>query len=176
MNYGQIYTCDVGNGPGCRTSLFVSGCTHHCKDCFNEVTWDFNYGEEFTTSIQDRIIKESSYPYISGLTILGGEPMEVVNQKELRPFIERFHLALPDKSIWMYSGYTWEELNDPTNQRCHSEDTEAILSMIDVLVDGEFIAAQKNVSLTFRGSTNQRIIDVPATRKAGIIVLSQYNK
>lgn len=176
MKYAQVFICDVANGPGCRTSLFVSGCTHHCKECFNEVAWDFNYGKDFTSEVEDMLIAATNHPYISGITILGGEPMEVVNQKALRPFIERVHRELPDKDIWIYSGYTWEELNDANNQKCHSEDTDAILSMIDVLVDGEFVASQKNVSLTFRGSTNQRIIDVSQTRASGSVVLSGYNR
>ena len=176
MKYAQVFICDVANGPGCRTSLFVSGCTHHCKECFNEIAWDFSYGKDFTPEVEDMLIAETDHPYISGITILGGEPMEVVNQKALRPFIERVRRELPDKDIWIYSGYTWEELNDANNQRCHSEDTDAILSMIDVLVDGEFVASQKNVSLTFRGSTNQRIIDVSQTRASGSVVLSGYNR
>ena len=176
MKYAQVFICDVANGPGCRTSLFVSGCTHHCKECFNEVAWDFSYGKDFTPEVEDMLISETNHPYINGITILGGEPMEVVNQKALRPFIERVRRELPDKDIWIYSGYTWEELNDANNQRCHSEATDAILSMIDVLVDGEFVASQKNVSLTFRGSTNQRIIDVSQTRASGSVVLSGYNR
>ena len=174
MNYGQIYFNDVANGIGCRTALFVSGCTHHCKGCFNEVTWDFNYGNPFTNEVEDEIVESLKPSDIEGLTVLGGEPMEVVNQKVVNPFIKRVKEEFPGKSIWIYSGYTWEELNDENNSRCHSEDTMEILKNIDVLVDGEFVLAQKDISLRFRGSANQRVIDVPKTLESGEIVLSQY--
>lgn len=176
MNYGQIIKNDVANGIGCRTSLFVSGCTHHCEGCFNEMTWDFNYGVPFTKEVEDDVIESLKPTYIAGLTILGGEPMEVANQKVLRPFIERIRKEVPKATIWIYSGYVWEDLNDETNKRCHSEDTDAILGMLDILVDGEFILAKKNIMLHFRGSANQRIIDVPATRKEKKIVLSPFNE
>ena len=176
MNYAQIFMHDIANGPGCRTSLFVSGCTHHCKECFNEVAWDFDYGKEFNQYVQDKLIEESNFPYLDGFTFLGGEPMEISNQKALRPFIERIKKELPGKSIWIYSGYTYEELTDPNNKRCHGEDTDAILELIDVLVDGEFDVEKKDISLRFRGSSNQRVIDIPATRKCGNIVLSKYGE
>ncbi len=176
MNYGEIKTTDIANGVGIRTSLFVSGCTHHCKGCFNEDTWDFCYGKPFTKEVEDEIIETLRPVYVTGLTILGGEPMEVVNQKALRPFIERVKKEFPNKTIWIYSGYLWEELNDEKNKRCHSEDTEAILSMIDVLVDGEFVLDLKNISLKFRGSSNQRIINVKDTLREGKIVLSELNQ
>ena len=175
MNYAQVFMCDIANGPGCRTSLFVSGCTHHCRDCFNEIAWDFNYGKEFDQHVQDVLIEESNSPFIQGFTFLGGEPMEVANQKELRPFIERIRKELPDKDIWIYSGYTYEELTDPDNKRCHSEDTDAILAMTDVLVDGRFDWQKKDITLRFKGSSNQRVIDIPATRESGNIVLSEFN-
>ncbi|WP_026670319.1 anaerobic ribonucleoside-triphosphate reductase activating protein [Butyrivibrio sp. AE3006] len=175
MNYGEIKTTDIANGVGVRTSLFVSGCTHHCKGCFNEETWDFNFGKPFTKEVEDEIIESLRPVYVTGLTILGGEPMEVVNQKALRPFIERIKKELPGKTIWVYSGYVWEELTDVNNSRCHGDDTDAILSMIDVLVDGEFKLDLKNISLKFRGSSNQRIIDVPKTLEEGSIVLSEHN-
>ncbi|WP_026665389.1 anaerobic ribonucleoside-triphosphate reductase activating protein [Butyrivibrio sp. FC2001] len=175
MNYAEIKTTDIANGVGIRTSLFVSGCTHHCKGCFNEETWDFNFGKPFTKEVEDEIIESLRPDFVKGLTILGGEPMEVVNQKALRPFIERVKNELHDKNIWIYSGYVWEELNDKNNKRCHSEDTEAILSMIDTLVDGEFVIDLKNISLKFRGSSNQRIIKVQDTLKEGKIVLSELN-
>jgi len=174
MNYAQVFMCDIANGIGIRTSIFVSGCTHHCEGCFNEVAWDFNYGKEFTKEVQDSLIVENNQPYIDGFTFLGGEPMEIVNQKALRPFMERIKKELPDKTIWIYSGYTWEELNDPNNKRCHSEDTEPILSMTDVLVDGKFELQNKNISLRFKGSSNQRIISVPQSLKTGKVVLSEY--
>ena len=175
MNYGEILYTDVANGIGCRTSLFVSGCTHHCKECFNEMTWDFNYGMPFTKEIEDEIIESLRPDYINGLTILGGEPMEISNQKVIRPFIERIKKELPKKTIWIYSGYTWEELSDPDNKRCHGEDTNAILSMTDILVDGEFVLEKKDLMLRFRGSSNQRVINVPDTLARGEVVLSQYN-
>lgn len=175
MNYGEIKTTDIANGVGVRTSLFVSGCTHHCKGCFNEETWDFNFGKPFTKEVEDEIIESLRPVYVTGLTILGGEPMEVVNQKALRPFIEHVKKELPGKTIWVYSGYVWEELTDVNNSRCHGDDTDAILSMIDVLVDGEFKLDLKNISLKFRGSSNQRIIDVPKTLEEGSIVLSEHN-
>ncbi|SDB54907.1 anaerobic ribonucleoside-triphosphate reductase activating protein [Butyrivibrio sp. INlla16] len=176
MNYGEIKTIDIANGTGVRTSLFVSGCTHHCKGCFNEETWDFNFGKPFTKEVEDEIIESLSPAYVNGLTILGGEPMEIQNQKVLRPFIERVRREFPNKSIWVYSGYLWEELTDEENKRCHSEDTEPILSLIDVLVDGEFKLELKNISLRFRGSSNQRVINVPATRESGSVVLSEFGE
>ncbi|MBQ7425303.1 MAG: anaerobic ribonucleoside-triphosphate reductase activating protein [Lachnospiraceae bacterium] len=175
MNYGQVYYNDVANGVGCRTALFVSGCTHHCKGCFNEVTWDFNYGEPYTKEVEDDIIKSLEPSYIDGLTILGGEPMEVVNQKVVRSLLERIKREVPRATIWIYSGYTWDELTDNSNRRCHSEDTMPILRMLDVLVDGEFIEEKRDLMLRFRGSSNQRVIDVPASLDKGEIVLSRYN-
>ncbi|WP_029323667.1 anaerobic ribonucleoside-triphosphate reductase activating protein [Butyrivibrio sp. AE3004] len=175
MNYAEIKTTDIANGTGVRTSLFVSGCTHHCKGCFNEETWDFNFGKAFTKEVEDEIIESLRPTYITGITILGGEPMEVVNQKALRPFIERIKKELPGKTIWVYSGYQWEEINDKNNKRCNGEDTEAILSNIDVLVDGEFNLELKDISLKFRGSSNQRIIMVQESLKEGRIVLSDLN-
>ena len=175
MNYATIKHTDIANGVGVRTCLFVSGCTHHCKECFNKETWDFNFGTPFTKDVEDGIIESLRPFYITGLTILGGEPMEVANQKALRPFLERVKKELPDKNIWIYSGYKWEELNDKANNRCHGEDTDAILSIIDVLVDGEFVLAKKNISLKFRGSENQRIIMVKESLACGEIVLSDLN-
>lgn len=175
MNYGQVYYNDVANGAGCRTALFVSGCTHHCKGCFNEMTWDFNYGEPYTKEVEDDIIRSLEPSYIDGLTILGGEPMEVVNQKVVRTLLERIKKEVPRATIWIYSGYTWDELTDNGNRRCHSEDTMPILRMLDVLVDGEFIEEKRDLMLRFRGSSNQRVIDVPATLDKGEIVLSRYN-
>lgn len=174
MNYGQIINVDIANGIGCRTSLFVSGCTHHCKDCFNEVTWDFNYGEPFTKEVEDGIIESLKPSYIEGLTILGGEPMEVRNQAVLRPFLERVKAEVPRATVWIYSGYTWEELMDENNARCHSEDTLKMLEMTDILVDGRFVAERKDLTLRFRGSDNQRIIDVKETLSEGKLVLTPY--
>ncbi len=175
MNYGEIIYTDVANGVGCRTSLFVSGCTHHCKGCFNEVTWDFSYGEPFTKEVEDRIIESLRPDYIDGLTILGGEPMEAVNQKVISPFIQRIKKELPKKTVWIYSGYTWDEINDENNKRCHSTDTMDILKNTDVLVDGEFIEDKRDLMLRFRGSSNQRVIDVRESLDKGEVILSKYN-
>ena len=172
MNYAQIITSDVANGTGCRTSLFVSGCTHHCEGCFNKMTWDFNFGQAFTKEVEDKIIESLKPDYISGLTILGGEPMETVNQKVLKPFIKRVREAYPQKSIWIYSGYTWEELTDKENKRCHSKDTEDILKDIDILVDGEFVIDKRDITLRFRGSSNQRIIDVKKSLESSEVTLA----
>ncbi|MCR5149050.1 MAG: anaerobic ribonucleoside-triphosphate reductase activating protein [Eubacterium sp.] len=174
MNCCGIYYCDTANGVGIRTSLYVSGCTHHCKGCFNEQTWDFSFGKLFTPEIADEIINSLKRPYVQGLTILGGEPWEVSNQRVLRPFVEKCKKECPDKTIWTYSGYLFEELTDPDNHRCHSEDTLPMLSLTDVLVDGEFVLARKNLKLRFRGSDNQRIINVPESLKKGEVVLSEY--
>jgi anaerobic ribonucleoside-triphosphate reductase activating protein len=174
MNYGQIIKNDVANGAGCRTSLFVSGCTHHCKGCFNEMTWDFGYGYPYTQEVEDEIIESLKPSYISGLTVLGGEPMEIVNQKYVRRLLERVKKEVPKANIWIYTGYLWEELTDPANTRCHSEDTMPVLQMVDILVDGEFVLDKKDIMLRFKGSSNQRIIDVRATLAEGDIVLSGY--
>ena len=173
MNFGQIFRVDSANGVGCRTSLFVSGCTHHCRGCFQPETWDFDFGKPYTKEVEDFIVASLEPKYINGLTILGGEPMEIENQAALMPLIRRVH-AMEGKTIWIYSGYTWEELRDKQNPRCHGEFTDELLSCIDVLVDGEFHLDEKDISLRFRGSANQRIIDVPATLSKGSIVLTEY--
>lgn len=169
MNYGEIKNCDIANGLGVRVSLFVSGCTHHCKNCFNPQTWDFAYGEEFTHDVEDKIISMLEPEYISGLTILGGEPFEPVNQEALVTFIKRVKKIYPSKSIWMYSGYTFEQLMGESSAHC--EYTDEILSNIDVLVDGEFVEEKKKITLKFRGSENQRVIDVKASLDKGEIIL-----
>lgn len=160
MNYATIKPHDVANGTGVRVSLFVSGCTHHCKGCFNEVAWDFNYGNPYTQETEDEIIKLLDREYIKGLSLLGGEPMEVSNQKSILPLIKRVREVFGDaKTIWIYSGYTLEELLDE-NSRCHCDETVEILKNIDTLVDGEFVEELKDLKLKFRGSSNQRIIDM----------------
>ncbi len=174
MNYATIHHADIANGVGCRTSLFVSGCTHHCKDCFNEIAWDFDYGKPFDQEVEDRIVDSLKASYMDGLTVLGGEPMELQNQPAVRHLLERVRAEVPGKTVWIYSGYTWEELTDETNTRCHSGDTLPILQMTDILVDGEFVADLKNISLPFRGSSNQRIIDVQKTLETKEIVLTKY--
>lgn len=171
MNYGNIKTCDVSNGIGVRTSLFVSGCTHHCKGCFNAETWDFSYGQPFTAQTEALLLAELGKSYVSGLSVLGGEPFEPDNQRALLPFLRRVRESFPGKTFWVYSGYTWEELTGSSRARC--EATEEMLSLIDVLVDGEFVEARKDISLRFRGSGNQRIINVPHSLAAGVIVLWQ---
>jgi len=175
MNYGNIKTNDIANGIGVRTSLFVSGCTHHCKGCFNPETWDFNYGEKFTKATEDKIILSLKPDFVRGLTVLGGEPFEKANQKALLPFIKRVKEELPDKDIWFFSGYLFEELTGKIkNECCRTEYTDELLSLIDVLVDGEFVEEKKNISLQFRGSENQRLIDLRKTLKQGEIIL--WNK
>lgn len=173
MNYGEIKNCDIANGLGVRVSLFVSGCTHRCKGCFNARTWDFSFGSPYTQAVEDRIISMLSPGYINGLSLLGGEPMEPDNQRALMPLLRRVRETYPDKDIWCYSGYTFEDdLLNESRARC--EVTDEFLSYIDVLVDGEFVEEKKNISLSFRGSENQRIIDVPKsleTRKTVIIEL-----
>lgn len=171
MNYASIKCTDVANGPGVRVSLFVSGCTHRCEDCFNPEAWDFNYGQPFTDREEARILAALAPSYIKGLSLLGGEPFEPDNQRALLPFLRRVREALPDKNVWCYSGYTLDELRGTCRARC--ECTDEMLSLLDVLVDGEFVLAQKDLSLRFRGSANQRILDVPKSLAAGRAVLWQ---
>ncbi len=170
MRISGINTFDVVNGQGVRISMFVSGCRHHCKGCFNPETWDFNYGEKFTENIQDGIIKVLHRPEFAGLSILGGEPMEPENQKDILSLTEEVKGNTLGKNIWLYSGYTWEQLMDPEHH-CHTEYTEKILENVDVLVDGEFHIDEKDASLEFRGSRNQRILDVKKSLEAGEPVL-----
>ena len=170
MNYGTIKFNDIANGSGVRTSLFVSGCTHHCKNCFNPETWDFNYGKLFSKEIEDEIIKSCAPDYVEGLSLLGGEPLETNNQRGLLPFLKRFKEHYPNKTIWCYSGYLYEQLSGLVDYRCRCEVTDQILDLIDVLVDGEFVQDLYDISLRFRGSSNQRLIDVKSTRKKGEII------
>ncbi|MGN0508261.1 MAG: anaerobic ribonucleoside-triphosphate reductase activating protein [Ruminococcus sp.] len=170
MNYGEIKNYDIANGEGVRVSLFVSGCTHHCKNCFNPETWSFEYGKPFTKETEDYIIECLSPDYIDGLSLLGGEPFEPQNQQVLLPFLRRVRSELPDKTIWCYTGYLFDkELLSESRARC--EFTDEMLSMIDVLVDGEFVQALHDISLAFRGSSNQRIIDVQKSLETGEIKL-----
>ena len=157
MYYGEIKNCDIANGPGVRVSLFVSGCTHRCRGCFNPETWDFKNGQPFTEETENELLDLLAPDYIEGLTLLGGEPMEPENQRALLPFLRRVRAAYPHKSIWCYTGYTYErDLLAPSRARC--EATGEMLSLIDILVDGEFVESEKDISLAFRGSRNQRII------------------
>lgn len=167
MNYATIKNCDIANGPGVRVSLFVSGCTHRCPGCFNEVAWDFNYGEPFTEEVMEKILTMLRPAYIKGLTLLGGEPFEPQNQGAVVELLRRIKKEMPEKSIWAFSGYLFDK--DILSGRLG--DTSEYLSYLDVLVDGPFIMAKKNLSLRFRGSENQRIIDVPASLKAGEVIL-----
>ena len=170
MNYCGIKKCDIANGIGVRVSLFVSGCTHHCKGCFQPETWDFSYGSEFTPEVRGEILTALAPSYIHGLTVLGGEPFEPENQRELVGFLKEVRQKYPEKNIWCYTGYLFdEELLKPSRARC--EVTDEMLSMIDVLVDGEFQIDKKNISLQFCGSENQRLIDVKKSLAENKIIL-----
>lgn len=170
MNYADIKRIDVANGPGVRVSLFVSGCTHHCKECFNPETWDFGYGKLFDEKAEDEIIQYLKPDYIKGLTLLGGDPMEKVNQQALIPLLEKVKKEYPDKSIWCYTGYDFEnDIKENMLENC--EVTKKFMSYIDVLVDGEFKLELKDLKLVFRGSSNQRIIMVKESLESGNIIL-----
>lgn len=170
MNYAEIKTFDVANGPGIRVSLFVSGCSHRCPGCFNEQAWDFSYGQPFTQDTIDYIIDILKFDAYKGVTFLGGEPLEYVNQKGLLPLARKIKEIYPDKTIWCFTGY---ELEKDIMGRMYKEwpETKELLSYIDVLVDGPFIESLKNLNLVFRGSENQRIIKLPETIKSGNITL-----
>ena len=169
MNYATIKNCDIANGPGVRVSLFVSGCTHRCPGCFNEVAWDFDYGEPFTQETIDRILAMLKPDYIQGLTLLGGEPFEPQNQEAVVNLLRQVKQNYPNKSIWAFSGYLFEK--DILSGRLG--DTSEYLSYLDVLVDGPFVESKKNLSLRFRGSENQRLIDIPASLRTGETILWQ---
>lgn len=169
MNYGTIKKRDIANGPGVRVSLFVSGCTHHCPGCFNADTWDFDYGAPFTAETEREIVELMAPDFICGLSLLGGEPMEPQNQAVLLPFLQRLKQIYPQKTVWCFSGYTLEELQGESRARC--EHTDEMLSLIDVLVDGRFVLAKKDIRLRFRGSSNQRLIDLNKTRQTGEVTL-----
>ena len=170
MNYAAIKNCDIANGPGVRVSLFVSGCTHRCPGCFNEVAWDFDYGDPFTEKTVESILTMLRPDYIRGLTLLGGEPFDPRNQEPVVQLLRRIKQELPKKTIWAFSGYLFDRdilsgsLGDPAV-------TREYLSYLDVLVDGPFVQAKKDLTLRFRGSSNQRLIDVPASLKSGTVVL-----
>lgn len=166
MNFADIRPIDVANGPGVRVSLFVSGCTHHCRECFNPETWDFAYGAPFTDAEVEAILKHLAPAHIKGLSVLGGEPFEPQNQETVLTLVRRVRQEYPGKDIWCYSGYLFEALRDG-KVGLHSR---ALLEELDVLVDGPFVIGQKDLSLRFRGSANQRLIDVPASLKAGEVV------
>ena len=169
MHYGRINKCDIANGEGIRVSLFVSGCRNRCPGCFQPETWDFNYGSEFDERAKDNILSALENPSVRGLSILGGEPMEPENQAELLPFLLEFKSRFPEKTLWIYTGYTLEELT--SEHRCHTEFTEKILMLTDILVDGRFNEDQAVLGLRFRGSKNQRVIDMRATRDRCEVVI-----
>ena len=171
MNYCNVKYFDIANGEGVRTTLFVSGCTNRCEDCFQPETWDFQYGNPFTSAVEDEILASLAPYYVNGLTLLGGEPFEPSNQRALVPFLRRVRARYPEKTIWCFTGFTLdgELLREGSHPRC--EVTDEMLSLMDVLVDGRFVKALKDISLRFRGSSNQRIIDLNETRKQGSIVL-----
>ena len=172
MNYATIKNCDIANGPGVRVSLFVSGCTHRCPGCFNEVAWDFEYGQPFTEETMEMILKMMEPAHIKGLTLLGGEPFEPQNQPALVELLRRVKAKYPQKSIWAFSGYLFDQ--DILAWRLGPREiTEEFLSYLDVLVDGPFVQAKKNLSLRFRGSENQRLINVPESLRRGEVVLWQ---
>ena len=171
MNYANIKYCDIANGEGVRTSLFVCGCRRGCKGCFNPEQQSFSAGEPFTSAVEDEILESLKHSYVDGLTILGGEPLEPENQQALLPFVQRVKSAFPNKQIWVYTGFMFEELMDCA-KACHTEVTAKLFGLIDVLVDGPFIESKHDITLKFRGSANQRIIDVAKTlAKGGEVVL-----
>ncbi len=171
MNYAGIKYCDIANGLGCRTVLFVSGCRNHCKDCFQPHTWDFNYGEVFDEKVQQEILDSLKPTYVQGLTLLGGEPFEPENQVELVKFVHKVRELYPGKDIWAFTGYIYDE-DLVVGGRKYCEATDELLDMIDVLVDGPFIAEEKDITLKFRGSRNQRVLNLKETRRSDNIVLA----
>ena len=175
MYYGKINKFDIANGTGVRVSLFVSGCRNHCLECFNKETWNFKYGNPFTITEENSIIEALSKDYIDGLTILGGEPFEPENQEALLPFIKRVRETYPNKTIWMYSGYTLD-IDMINGGKVYTQYTNEILKLIDILVDGKFDVKLFNLALKFRGSSNQRIIDMKQTRLNKTICLSELNE
>ena len=172
MNYAEIKTCDVANGPGVRVSLFVSGCTHHCEGCFNKETWDFNFGKPFTDEVIDDIIEYMKPDYIKGITLLGGEPLEQTNQQGLLPLLRKIDHIYPEKNIWCFTGYDFEK--DIIGRMMKEwDETKEFMSYIDVLVDGEFMIDKKDLNLVFKGSSNQRTIMVQESLAEGRIIYWQ---
>ncbi len=172
MNYATIKWTDIANGEGVRISLFVSGCTHHCENCFNRVAWDFSYGQPFDREIEEKILEGLHSSYVSGLSLLGGEPLEPSNQAALLPFLRKVKRVVPQKTIWCYTGCVFNEKTGLlADESKNVEQTRELLSLLDVLVDGRYVEALKNIRLKFRGSSNQRIIDVPKSLQRGECVL-----
>lgn len=172
MYYGNIKKSDIANGQGVRTSLFVSGCRNRCPHCFNPQTWAFDYGKPFTAQTEEEIFRTFENPVVAGLTVLGGEPMEPENQRALYPFLQRFRERVPGRTVWLYTGNLYEELTGApgSHEKC-LDITASLLALVDVLVDGRYIEEEKSLGLRFRGSRNQRIIDMNKTRAAGEIVI-----
>lgn len=168
MNYAEIKKCDIANGEGVRVSLFVSGCRRYCKGCFNSVAWDFSYGKPFTAETEGELFDALTPDYIAGLSLLGGDPFEPENRAALLPFVSKFREKFPQKDVWCYTGYTYA---DGTLKEDDGEGVRELLSLIDILVDGPFVESLKDIRLKFRGSSNQRVLDLNATRECGSIVL-----
>lgn len=176
MNYAEIKYYDIANGPGVRVTLFVSGCTHRCKNCFNEIAWDFSYGQLFTEDTENDILKACESDYISGISVLGGEPFEPENQSALIEFLIKFKNKFPNKSVWCYSGYVYEQIIGEFPARCFTDKSKCMLNLIDVLVDGKFVEELHSLKLKFKGSSNQRIIDMNKTRQENKLVLWETEK
>jgi len=173
MKYADIKKADISNGLGVRVSVFVSGCTHGCKNCFNREAWDFSYGKDFTEDEINKIVKELDNPYVSGLTLLGGEPLEHVNQQGLLPLVKKVKEKFPEKNIWCYTGYKFD--SDVMEDMCGKwDETKELLSYLDVVVDGKFEEEKKDLRLRFRGSSNQRVIDVKESIKDKKAVLFKF--
>ena len=170
MNYAGVKYCDIANGLGCRTVLFVSGCRNACKGCFQPETWAFDYGKPFDEKIQQEILDSLKPDYVQGITFLGGEPFEEENQRELRPFMKKVRELYPNKNVWCFTGYVYDRDLVPGGRK-YTEDTDEMLDMIDVLVDGPYIQEERDFRIKFRGSRNQRLIDMKKTRECGTIVL-----
>lgn len=175
MYYGTIKKCDIANGIGVRVTLFVSGCTNRCPGCFQPETWSFTYGQPFTAETQEEILSLLAPDYINGLTLLGGDPFEPENQRALLPFVQTVKDTYPDKTVWAFSGFVYEDMLFP-GCHAHCEVTAALLSLIDVLVDGPYVERERDISLRFRGSANQRIIDLNRTRETGVLTMWEEQK
>ena len=172
MRYNKIRKMDISNGPGVRVSIFMQGCSFNCKNCFNKIAWDFNYGEVFDEAIEEKILKELGSGFIAGLSLLGGEPLEPQNQLALYPFIKRVKEQYPTKTIWCYTGFVLDEKTcELTAKAKNTEVTKELISLFDVLVDGPYVEELKNIRLKFRGSENQRVIDIPKTLQKGECIL-----
>ena len=172
MNYATIKWTDIANGEGVRISLFVSGCTHRCKNCFNEIAWDFSYGLPFDESVQNQIFTELASSFIAGISLLGGEPLEPQNQQALYPFVKAIKERFPDKTIWCYTGFVLDEKTGELREKHKNTDcTKDLISLFDVLVDGPYVEDLYDIRLKFRGSSNQRVIDVQKTLEKGECVL-----